>query len=105
MLRLAGLQDGVEVYPAVGQVLTHAEEEAVQVVTQLDRLRGGKIGKVSLVMKLRACDATESELTALCLGLAPDSEVGENQLTSRESYPVNTPASVEQNESELEILL
>lgn len=29
MLRLAGFQDGVEVYPAVGQVLTHAEEEAV----------------------------------------------------------------------------
>ncbi len=29
MLRFAGFQDGVEIYPAVGQVLTHAEEEAV----------------------------------------------------------------------------
>lgn len=26
----------------------------------------------------------------------PDFEVGENQLTSRESYPVNTPASMQQ---------
>lgn len=39
VLRLAGFQDGDEVHPAVGQVLTHAEQEAVQVVTQLDRLR------------------------------------------------------------------
>lgn len=31
-------------------------------------------------------------------GLPPDFEVDENQLTSRESYPVNTPASVQQNE-------
>ncbi len=29
MLRLAGFQNGVEVDSAVGQVLTHAEEEAV----------------------------------------------------------------------------
>lgn len=29
-------------------------------------------------------------------GLLPDFEVGENQLTSRESYPVNTPASMQQ---------
>lgn len=28
-LGFAGFQDGVEVYPAVRQVLTHAEEEAV----------------------------------------------------------------------------
>ena len=38
MLGLAGFQDGVEIDPAVGQVLTHAEEEAVQMVTQLDWL-------------------------------------------------------------------
>lgn len=29
MLRFAGFQDGDEIYSAVGQVLTHAEEEAV----------------------------------------------------------------------------
>lgn len=29
MLRFAGFEDGGEIYPAVGQVLTHAEEEAV----------------------------------------------------------------------------
>lgn len=38
VLRLAGFQDGGEGYPAVGQVLAHAEEEAVQMVTQLDGL-------------------------------------------------------------------
>lgn len=37
-------------------------------------------------------------ITALYQGFPPDFEVGENQLTSRESYPVNTPASVQQNE-------
>lgn len=38
VLRLAGLQDGGEGHPAVCHVLAHAEEEAVQVVTQLDGL-------------------------------------------------------------------
>lgn len=35
------------------------------------------------------------EKTALYEGISPDFEVVENQLTSRESYPVNTPASVQ----------
>ena len=38
VLRLTGLQDGVQVQPAVDQVLAHAQKEAVQVVTQLNRL-------------------------------------------------------------------
>lgn len=38
VLGLAGFQDGDEIKPAVGQVLTHAKEEAVEVVTQLDWL-------------------------------------------------------------------
>lgn len=42
VLRLAGFQDRGEGYPAVGQVLAHAEEEAVQVVTQLDGLDRGE---------------------------------------------------------------
>lgn len=29
MLTLTGFQDGVEIHPPVGQVLTHAEEQAV----------------------------------------------------------------------------
>lgn len=37
-------------------------------------------------------------IRALYQGSTPDFEVGENQPTSRESYPVNTPASVQQNE-------
>jgi len=37
-------------------------------------------------------------VAVLFQGLPPDFEVGENQLTSRESFPVNTPASVSQNE-------
>lgn len=37
-------------------------------------------------------------ITVLYQGSSPDFEVGENQLTSRESYPVNTQASVQQNE-------
>lgn len=46
MLRLAGFQDGGEGYPAVGQVLAHAEEEAVQMVTQLDGLTEEKSERV-----------------------------------------------------------
>lgn len=42
MLRLTGFQDGVEIESPVGHVLTHAEEDAVQVITQLDRLRAKK---------------------------------------------------------------
>lgn len=38
---------------------------------------------------------------SLVSGFPPDFEVGENQLTSRESYPVNTPASVQQNNKTL----
>lgn len=45
MLRLAGFQDGVEIESPVGHVLTHAEEEAVEVVTQLDWLRAKQKGK------------------------------------------------------------
>lgn len=39
MLRLAGFQDGVEIESPVGHVLTHAEEDAVQVIAQLHWLR------------------------------------------------------------------
>lgn len=39
MLRLTSFQDGVEIEPPVGYVLTHAEEDAVQVIGQLDGLR------------------------------------------------------------------
>lgn len=39
VLRLTGFQDGVEVESPVGYVLTHAEEDAVQVICQLDGLR------------------------------------------------------------------
>lgn len=41
VLRLAGFQDGGEGDPAVCQVLAHAEEEAVQMVAQLDGLTEG----------------------------------------------------------------
>lgn len=92
MLRLAGFQDGAEIDPAVGQVLAHAEEEAVQVVTQLDWLRGDHSG--GLLILLRCETVTELRETALLLRFPPDFEVAENQRTSRESYPVNTPASV-----------
>lgn len=44
VLRLAGFQDRVEIYPAVGEVLTHAEEEAVKMVAQLDGLREPRWG-------------------------------------------------------------
>lgn len=42
VLRLAGLQDGVEIESPLGRILAHAEEDAVQVVTQLDWLRARK---------------------------------------------------------------
>lgn len=45
MLRLTGFQDGVEIESPVGHVLTHAEEEAVEVVTQLDWLSAKRKGK------------------------------------------------------------
>lgn len=44
VLRLTGFQDGVEIESPVGHVLTHAEEEAVEVVTQLDWLRAKRKG-------------------------------------------------------------
>lgn len=90
MLRFAGFQDGVESNSAVGQVFTHAEQEAVQMVTQLDWLRV----KVDNIIKTDSTN--EKKRTHLYQEFLPDFEVGENQLTSRESYPVNTPASVEQ---------
>lgn len=51
VLRLAGFQDGVEIESPVGHVLTHAEEEAVEVVTQLDWLRAKRKGE-----KKHLCD-------------------------------------------------
>lgn len=92
MLRLTGLQDGGEGYPAVGQVLAHAEEEAVQVVTQLDGLadeNSERIVKTGFTMHISKEHVSLSNRAVL-----PDFEVGENQLTSRESYLVSTPASV-----------
>lgn len=52
VLRLAGFQDGVEIESPVGHVLTHAEEEAVEVVTQLDWLRAIRKGKKTSVIKV-----------------------------------------------------
>lgn len=92
MLRLAGFQDGGEGYPAVGQVLAHAEEEAVQMVTQLDGLTAEKSEQI---MKLGCVPhISEQHVSLSNRGIVPDFEVGENQLTSRESYRVSTPASV-----------
>lgn len=92
MLRLAGFQDGGEGYPAVGQVLAHAEEEAVQMVTQLDGLTEEN-GEQSSEIR-GAADRHDVSQQHVRRGIVPDFEVGENQLTSRESYPVSTPASV-----------
>lgn len=92
MLRLAGFQDGGEGYPAVGQVLAHAEEEAVQVVTQLDGLTREKSEQI--VKMGCALHISKEHVSLSNRGIVPDFEVGENQQTSRESYLVSTPASV-----------
>lgn len=60
MLRFAGFQDGVEIHPAMGQVLTHAEEEAVEMVTQLDWLRRNKIRKIIRIVDVWEHDDTEA---------------------------------------------
>lgn len=97
MLRLTGFQDGVEIESPVGYVLTHAEEDAVQVISQLDGLRANNNNN-------KKPSRFSSELLDICNpGLKynnsealPDSAVVENQLPSRESYPVNRPASRQQ---------
>lgn len=86
MLGLAGFQDGVEIESPVGHVLTHAEEDAVQVIAQLDWLRA----------TTELCDICNPALKYNKFEALPDSEVIENQLPSRESYPVNRPASKQQ---------
>lgn len=60
VLRFAGFQDGVEIHPAVGQVLAHAEEEAVEMVTQLDWLRRNEIRKIIIIADVWEHDGTEA---------------------------------------------
>lgn len=97
MLRLAGFQDGVEIKSPVGHVLTHAEEDAVQVITQLDWLRAKKSKQTNKRTHPRFsssfCDICNPGLKYNNIEPLPDSEVAENQLPSRESFPVNRPAS------------
>lgn len=95
VLRLTGFQDGVEIESPVGHVLTHAEEEAVEVVTQLDWLRAKQKGKKNIITVWYSSDFRFKYKNT---ELPPDFEVVENQLPSRESYPVNRPASRQQSE-------
>lgn len=99
VLGFTGFQDGDEIEPAVGQILTHAEEEAVQMVTQLDwlaRIEKNTTWMAEMGMWKRGL-GTKTHLSINFQRLSPDLEVGENQLPSRGSSPVNTPASVGQN--------
>lgn len=92
MLRLARFQDGAEIESPVGHVLTHAEEDAVQVVAQLDWLRG----KEKCRNHHNCATSLMLVLNITALESLPDFEVVENQQPSRESYPANRPASSQQ---------
>lgn len=83
-MELAGLQHRQQVGPPHRHVLTHAQQQTLQLCAYLDWLRRGQQNPKRLREWKTATGMRRKEVRNI-----PDSEVGDNRRTSKESFPVS----------------